>query len=103
AVFVTRHSVLMVPAAPSWVATETSAVWAAHREIPCVGEGLGCPVELPGTRCAGPIPNARERPYMPPATPARTATMRATVWTRCITRRYLFRLPTRSRIREGSG
>ena len=38
AVFVTRHSVLIVPAAPCCDATVTAAVWSAHKAIAGVDE-----------------------------------------------------------------
>src|SRR5207302_7040643 len=50
-----------------------------------------------------PSPKARESPYVPPATPASTATTSATVWTRCSNRRCRFRPSTCSTISAGSG
>src|SRR5438445_166099 len=120
AVFVTCHSVLMVPAAPCVEATVTVAVRSEHTAMAGVegalgdgptgegvrcgaGETLGCTL-LPGTGCRpAPTPKARLSAYMPPLTPARSATTSVTVWTRCITRRCRFRLPTSCTIREGSG
>ena len=40
-VFVTRHSVLIVPAAPSEDATLTTAVWSEHSGIVDVRDALG--------------------------------------------------------------
>src|SRR5437868_15532488 len=85
-VLVTRHSVLIVPAAPCEESTVTRTVRSEQRAMAgvCDRPTLGGWVAGTGWR---PKPNARVRAYVPPPTPARTTKTSATTWGRRSRRR----------------